>query len=221
MGHREITPLAEPSPPPGRRQSIDQLLHQATAYLPVALMAMLALATYWLVHNTPMVSTSTPNHPVRHIADYTLQDFTINTYAPAGRLLHQLSGHSAHHFPDTNTLEIDQVQIKSYPSASSVTQASAQKALTNRDGSDVRLMGHAVVENTDTSSAKPPVVLQGESLEILSNQQRLQSDLPVVLKQGQNQFSGDNLNYDHLNSVVTLQGRVHGVIQPAPLKKAP
>jgi hypothetical protein len=33
------------------------------------------------------------------------------------------------------------------------------------------------------------------------------------LKQGKNQFTGDSLNYDHLNSVVEMQGRVHGVIQ--------
>ncbi len=204
------------------RQPWGQAYNRATVYLPVALMAVLALATYWLIHSTPSLMSASPSRPVRHIADYSLQDFTISTYAPEGRLLHRLSGQSAHHFPDSDTLEIETVRVKSFPSPTRITQASADKALSNRDGSDVRLMGNAVISNEDTDKPNPPWILEGEALEIFSNQQRLQSDLPVVLKQGKNQFTGDRLHYDHLSSVVELQGRVHGTLQATPTtKKAP
>ena len=203
------------------QQAASHAWGRATVYLPVALMALLALLTYWLVHSTPTLTPSSSTRPVRHIADYSLRDFTIATFAPEGRLLNQLSGESARHFPDSNTLEIEVVKIKSYPAASRETRASAQKALANGDGTDVRLMGNALIENEDFSKPIPPLRLRGEQLEMLSRPQRLQSESPVVLQQGKNQFTGDRLDYDHLSSVVEMHGRVRGVLQPGATKKAP
>ena len=43
----------------------------------------------------------------------------------------------------------------------------------------------------------------------------MRSDQPVVLTRGNDQFTADAMEYDHLDQVLQLRGRVRGVLMPA------
>src|SRR4029079_15317420 len=62
-----------------------------------------------------------------------------------GRLKSEVYGTEARHFPDTDTLEIDQPRIRSFNGRGELTVATARRALSNADGSEVQLFGDAVV----------------------------------------------------------------------------
>ncbi|MBC5763740.1 LPS export ABC transporter periplasmic protein LptC [Ramlibacter albus] len=190
----------------------------ATIYLPVILMGVLALGTYWLARNTPTFSAPEAKRPPTHQPDYFMRGFSVKSFGPNGRLRSELHGSEARHFPDTDTLEIDNVRIRSYNERGALTVATAKKAVTNADGSQVQLIGDAVVTREDAKQANgtaaPKLEIRGEFLHAFLDTERVKSDQPVVLKRGDDQFTADSLAYDNLDRVLELRGRVRGTIAP-------
>lgn len=188
-------------------------------YLPVILMAVLALATYWLARTTPGMSAGpTGVRPPRHEADYFLQGFSVKNFAPNGRLKSEIQGTEARHYPDNDTLEIEQPRLRSYSETGALTVATARRAISNGDGSQVQLIGDAVVTRETPPQpgkpAQPRLEVRGDFLHIYANEERVKSNQPVTLKRGNDVFQADNMDYDNLDRVMELRGRVHGVLQP-------
>jgi lipopolysaccharide export system protein LptC len=192
-------------------------------YLPVVVMGVLALATYWLVRNTPDVSLPEPERPAKHEPDYFMRNFSLKTFDPTGRLKSEVQGVEARHYPDTDTLEIDQVRIRSFDLQGRLTNAKANKALSNGDGSEVQLFGDAVVVRepvaaTKETKATPRMEFRGEFLHAYMDTERVKSHLPVVLTRGNDQFTADTMDYDNIERIMLLNGRVRGVLVPSARK---
>lgn len=195
------------------------LIDRLALYLPVLLMGALAMSTYWLVRNTPPTSTPAPKAKTQHLPDYFMHQFAVKTFDANGKLKSEVSGAQARHFPDTDTLEIDQVQIRSFDEAGKLTTASAQRALTNGDGSEVQLLGAARVVRAATLSAlgqlQPELTFTGEYLHAFINTERVTSDKPVVLTRGADRFTADRMDFDNQQRVLELGGRVRGTLVPS------
>ena len=188
-----------------------------TLYLPILLMGLFALGTWWLVRNTPAAIEAISGKPVRHEADYFLRKFAIRTFDDQGRLKSEVFGTQAHHFPDTDTLEIEQVRMRSFSEEGRLTVATANRAISNADGTDVKLLGNVhVVRDPDQAAGaqKPPMEYRSEFLHALTKSDQLKSHLPVVISQGADRFSGDTMAYDNAGGVVELNGHVHGLLTP-------
>ena len=95
-------------------------------YLPVMLMGVMALGTYWLARNTPtFLGGSDTQRPPIHEPDYFMRGFSVRTFDGTGRLKSEVFGTVARHYPDTDTLEIDMPRIRSYDEGGSLTVATA------------------------------------------------------------------------------------------------
>lgn len=186
-----------------------------SVYLPVILMGLLALGTYWLARNTPTLAPLVGERPAKHEPDYFLRGFSVKSFAPDGRLKSEIRGVEGRHYPDTDTLEIDQPRIRAYDEKGAVTEATARSAISNGDGSQVQLIGNAVVtRDVPNRKDQPRLEIRGDFLHAWLNEERVTSDRPVVLRRGNDEFHGDSLQYDNLDRVLELQGRVRGVLQP-------
>ncbi|MDE2604460.1 MAG: LPS export ABC transporter periplasmic protein LptC [Burkholderiales bacterium] len=195
----------------GWRRAWDRI----TIYLPVILMGILALGTYWLARTTPGAPQEPGARPVRHDADYFLRNFSIKSFTGAGRLKSELQGTEARHYPDTDTLEIDNPRVRSYNEQGALTVATARHAISNADGSEVQLIGDAVVtREVPAAKDQPRLELRGEFLDIYGNDEKVKSDRPVVMIRGNDRFTGDSMNYDNLDRVLQLRGNVRGVLRP-------
>jgi lipopolysaccharide export system protein LptC len=195
----------------GLRRAWDRI----TIYLPLILMGVLALATYWLARTTPIAGPAAGVHASRHDPDYFLRGFSVKSFAPNGRLKSEIQGVEGRHYPDTDTLEIDQPRIRSYSETGALTVATAKRAISNADGSQVQLIGNAVVTRTvPTAKDQPPLQIEGEFLHIYADEEKVKSDQPVTLKRGDDVFQAENMDYDNLARIMELRGRVHGVLQP-------
>ena len=187
-------------------------------YMPLLTMGVLALGTYWLVRNTPTFISPQPAAEVGHEVDYFMHRFTVKTFDENGKLKSEIQGTEARHFQDTDILEIDQARIRSIAPDGQLTTATAIRAYSNGDGSEVQLTGNARVirEATKGASGKenPRLEFQGEFLHAFLNEERVTSHEPVVLIRGNDQFSGDNFSYNNLDQVALLNGRVKGVLMP-------
>ena len=187
-------------------------------YLPLVMMGVLALGTYWLQRNTPVFNTVEGNKEVRHVTDYFMRNFTVKNFDDAGLLKSEVMGAEARHYPDTDTLEIDQGRIRSVDTEGRLTTSTANRVLSNGDGSELQLIGNARVVRESLQDAvgrdTPRMQFSGEFLHIFLNDERVKSHKPVVLMRGKDQFSADTLAYDNLTGVADLKGRVKGVLTP-------
>ncbi len=186
-------------------------------YLPIAMIVVLALGTWWLARNTPVFSPSAPEAPAKHEPDYFMRNFAVKNFDAAGLLKSEVAGAEARHFPDTDVLEIDAARIRSFKEGR-LTTATANRAYSNGDGSEVQLVGNAVVvreAGKDASgTAFPRLEFRGEFLHTFLNTEQVKSHKPVVLIRDKDRFEADNLQYDNLERVAVLQGRVKSVLTP-------
>lgn len=206
-----------------RMRHLHSLRDRAFLYAPIALMGMLALATYWLNSGAPVLpSTVTASAPT-HEPDYFMRQFTVKNFDEHGLLKSEIAGREARHFVDTDTLEIDEGKMRSLDLNGRTTAASANRVVSNGDGSEVQLRGNALVVREPRSGVgseqDPRLEFRSEFLQVLADEERVFSNQPVVLKRGADHFSGDSFSYDSLSGVAELKGRVRG--QLAPRKRVP
>ena len=189
-------------------------------YLPILLMGVLALGTYWLVKSTPVFLPAESERPVTHDPDYFMKKFSVKTFDGAGRLKSEVSGADARHYPDTDTLEIDGVRIRSFNAQGRLTTATANRAITNSDGSEVQLYGNALVvrEAVAGKSAAPRMEFRGEFLHAFLNKEVVKSNQPVQLIRGRDKFTADSMDFNNIDQVMLLQGRVKGLLVPGDAK---
>lgn len=189
-------------------------------YLPLLLMGVLALGTYWLVRSTPLFEPATPERAQRRDPDYLMERFSIKTFDGDGRLKSEVYGEQARHYPHTDTLEIDQVRIRSYNQRGFMTVATARRALANNDATEVQLMGNARVVREATvdrsGTALPRVSFSGEFLHAFLNEERIKSHKPVELERGGDRITADSLDYSNFDQVMEMRGRVRGTLLPPP-----
>ena len=204
-----------PSPARRRRPLWQRAWERVSIYLPVLMMGLLAMGTYWLVKNTPLLEAPDPQRPLTHEPDYTMSQFAVRSFDPSGKLKSELFGNEARHYPDTDTLEIDQVRMRSFNPQGQLTTANANRALSNGDASEVQLFGNAVVVRQGATAQAAATEFRGDFLHAFVNAERLLSNKPVTLIRGRDTFTADSLRYDHADRVAELQGRVRGVLAPA------
>lgn len=187
-------------------------------YLPLVLMGVLALGTYWLVRSTPLFEPDAPEQAQRRDPDYLMERFSIKTFDGDGRLKSEVYGEQARHYPHTDILEIDQVRIRSYNPRGFVTVATARQALANNDATEVQLMGNARVVREATvnrsGTALPRVSFSGEFLHAFLNEERIKSHKPVELERAGDRVTADSLDYSNFDQVVEMRGRVRGTLLP-------
>lgn len=198
---------------------------RAVVYLPVALMGVLALATYLLARNTPVFGPAPAARAVTHDPDYFLRRFSVKNFDAKGRLTSEIFGAEARHYPDTDILEIDEPRIRAFNERGELTLATARRGLSNADGSEVQLLGDAVVTREAVTlpdgRVRPRVQISGDFLHAFVRTEQLKSNKPVVIERGADRFTADNLDFNNLDLLLQMSGRVRGTIAPGTAPAAP
>jgi lipopolysaccharide export system protein LptC len=197
------------------RQAWDRL----SLYLPVALMGVLALGTWWLVRNAPSPVGSDEPAVASTQPDYFMQGFSVKSFDANGRLQNEVQGQMARHFPQTDSLEIDAPRMQSVGPDGQITVATADKGVTNTAGTEIRLFGNAVVVREPApgrSKQQDRMEFRSEYLHAWTQTQRVRSDRPVEILRGTDRLTADRLDYDHMTQVLELEGRVKGVLNTRP-----
>lgn len=113
-------------PSPASRLAFSRLLDQASIYLPVLLMGLLALGSYWLLRATPDVLAPSVARPVSHEPDYFMRRFSVKAFDAVGALTTEIQGVEVRHHPDTDSTEIEQARIRTSQPGGLRTTATAQ-----------------------------------------------------------------------------------------------
>ncbi len=197
---------------------VRQAWERVSLYLPVVLMGLMALGTWWLVRNAPKPLRPAQVVAPTHEPDYFMRGFSVKSFDANGRLQSEIRGDIARHYPDTDTLEIDKAHMRSMAPDGRITVATANRALTNSDASEVQLFGNAVVTREPLKrpgrEPLPRLQFKGEFLHAWLNSERVSSNQPVTLTRGNDQFTADHMDYDNLEQIMQMRGRVRGSLMP-------
>ncbi len=207
----ERAPIASPRPALPWHYRLSELL---SSYLPLLLMGLLALGTWWLVENSPQPLAEAVKRPLRHEPDYTMSQFSVQRFAADGRLRVQIEGDALRHYPDTDTIEIDRPRILAYAQDGRETVATARQALSNGDGSEVQLLGDAQVRRAG-DAREPAIEFRGEFLHAFFDTEVLRSHRPVTVRRGSAELQAERLEYRQREQRVELGGRIRASLPPA------
>jgi lipopolysaccharide export system protein LptC len=187
-------------------------------YFPLVSMGLLALGTYWLVRSTPPANGPVVQRAMTHEPDYVMHAFSVKTFDAAGRLKTEVVGGSARHYPDTKRLEIDNIRVRGFDELGRTTTATAEHGLTNEDATEVQLLGKAVVVREAMTGTDGKVVprmeFRAEFLHAFMNTERVQTHKPVEIVRGKDRFTADRMQFDNVEQVMQLSGRVRGTFTP-------
>lgn len=179
--------------------------------LPILLMALLALASWWLVKNSPRTPGPVEERAVSPDPDYTMKQFALERFDASGRLKLRIEGAQLRHFPATDRIEIDDAQIRAIAPDGRVTLAHARRAIGNGDGSEVQLLGGAEVTSADAGG---PVLMRGEYLHAFLVAERVKSHLPVLVRRGTTELRAAGMVYDHATGRLDLTGPIRAEMPP-------
>ncbi|WP_431274697.1 LPS export ABC transporter periplasmic protein LptC [Variovorax ureilyticus] len=192
---------------------------RVTIYLPLILTATLALGTYWLVRNAPKLLEPVPKEAPIHDPDFFMRGFVVKSFLPSGELRSELLGKEGRHYPDNDTLEVDEVRFRSISEDGLVMHGSAQRGLSNGDGTEIQLFGNAIVTRDAAVGPNgrviPRLEFRGDFLHVFTDTERVKSNKPVELTRGGDKFTSDSMDYDNATGIANLQGRVRGLLVPA------
>ncbi len=202
--------------PPAHRRAREplwaRLWSSLLSYLPLLLMGLLALASWWLVKQTPRASAPPPARPLSQAPDYTMSGFTVERFDAQGRLALRLQGAELRHYPADDRIEIDDARIQAVAPDGRVTHAVAQRARAQGDGSELRLSGGAEVRGTDTRGV--PLVVRSEYLHLQLKTERLRSTQPVQVLHGDSRIHAAGIDYEQATQAMRLAGPVRAVLDP-------
>jgi lipopolysaccharide export system protein LptC len=208
-----LGPAPAAGAPPRPRLPWHLRLREAlSAYLPLVLMLLLALASWWLVKNAPRTEPAAEARLPLGEPDYTMTQFALERFDASGRLKLRIEGDRLRHFPDSDRFEIDRARIRAWAPDGRLTLATAQRALGNGDGSEVQLLGGAEVTAQDAAGV--PVVMQGEFLHAFLVTERVSSHLPVLVRHGSSDMRAAGLEYDHAARRLALKGPLRAQLTP-------
>jgi lipopolysaccharide export system protein LptC len=197
---------------------LNKLWERLMLSLPLLVMGALALGTYWLVRTMPDSTGAEVQRSPTHEPDYFMQGFSVKTFDALGRIRSEVVGEKARHYPDTKWLEIDNIYVRSFDEQGRLTTATAKRALTNDEATELQLLGNAVVVREAVpdlpNEAVPRTEYRSEFLHAFITTERVKSHKPVELLRGNDRFTADSLDFDNIEQVLQLQGRVRGVLVP-------
>jgi lipopolysaccharide export system protein LptC len=210
-----FAPAPDPLRPATPTAWLAGIVEALTTYLPVLLMALLALGTWWLVKNTPLFESAPRAAAQRHEPDYTMTRFVVQRFAPDGTLKVQIEGDVMRHYPDDERLEVDNPHIRARDAAGNLIVATARLARSNADGSELQLNGGAHLQR-NAGDGTAPVEIRGETLQYFVDTERVVSTQPVTLTHGRSELRANALIYDNLAGLADLSGRIRASFVPAP-----
>jgi lipopolysaccharide export system protein LptC len=191
------------------RDAFDRL----TLYLPLLVMALLAMGSWWLVRSSPNVWSFGTEKTVRMDPDYHLENFSTQVFDATGRRTRQVGGDKARHYPDSDELHIDNVRFSAVGETGVEVTGTARQGIATGDGERVTLIGHVHVVSP-AHGARPRMEFRGERLVAWTKAQKLRSDEPVEIWRDHDRFNAQNLDFDMRTGQYQLSGRVRGVLQP-------
>jgi lipopolysaccharide export system protein LptC len=177
-------------------------------WMPLILALMLALLSWWLNRLT-MHPTVVDNAGFNHDPDYIVEHFDALTFNTAGQPQYRLTAQRMTHYMDDDTTILERPVFRSEDRSRPV-EVQSLRAQISSDGHFVHFLDQVHVVRRDPE-ARAPVTLDTDYLRVTPDQQTMDTDHPVTLRQGNSIIKADAMSADGKRHTLVLTGDVRGV----------
>lgn len=186
-------------------------------FLPMFLMGLLTLGTYW------MVQMSTPNLDAakqkRHVPDYTMDKIVVTTLGPEGNTKFRVVGEKLIHYEDDASSEIDWPIARRFHETKPAITVRSDKGFMDGDMTILQLVGNATLTRpaqaaTATQAGTARMFMSSSRFTVLMNDDIVKTNQPVKLEQGLSiMTSQEGAIFDNVHQKLTMIGQVKGRIE--------
>lgn len=192
-----------------------RVLQALARWLPILLMAALALFTFWLVRQNATVATDRPESAPSHAPDYEMRGFAIQRHDATGGAPSVVEGEHVRHFPDTDTYEIDGMRMRWVDDQGRVTLVTARRATMDPARNELVLKEQGHLQRPPQPGVDQGLDLWGDDLIFDTQAQTMRTDRRVNIRVGAHQFQSTGATYQQREQQLELRGGVRGTVQPA------
>lgn len=186
-------------------------------FLPLLLMGLLTLGTYWMVQLT----NPDDNYiqPKRHIPDYIMDQIVVTTLGPDGAAKYRVVGDKLTHYEDDATSEIDFPIARRFNPNKPATTIRSDKGFMDGDLTTIELVGNATLTRpAQTATSSQPgsarMFMSSSRFTILMNDDIVKTNQPVTLEQGLSVMTArDGAIFDNVHQKLIMNGQVRGRIE--------
>ena len=186
-------------------------------FLPMFLMGLLTLGTYW------MVQMSTPNLDAakqkRHVPDYTMDKIVVTTLGPEGNTKFRVVGEKLIHYEDDASSEIDWPIARRFHETKPAITVRSDKGFMDGDMTILQLVGNATLTRpaqsaTATQAGTARMFMSSSRFTVLMNEDIVKTNQPVNLEQGLSiMTSQEGAIFNNVHQKLTMIGQVKGRIE--------
>jgi len=219
-----LGPLPATEPAAALRRHSARLLKrtwdQASLYLPVILMGVLALGSYWIIGRSPAPAAPPAERAPVQGPGATMQDFLLRDFDADGQLLLKIEGRQLHHYPGAARLVVEQVRMQQRDAQGQLNFLQADRLESSTDRTVHRLSGNVVLQRparaaTAAQVAVPAQEFRSQALTLYTLAHRIESDQPVEIWRGPHHLRAQRMRYDQKTGRLELQGQVRATLAPA------
>jgi lipopolysaccharide export system protein LptC len=186
-------------------------------FLPILLMGLLTLGTYWMVQLTNPDSDNI--QPKRHIPDYIMDQIVVTTLGPDGSTRYRVVGDKLTHYEDDASSEINLPIARRFNTDKPATTVRSDKGFLNGDLTILELVGNAtLIRPAQPATAKQAgsarMFMSSSRFTILMNDDIVKTNQPVTLEQGLSVMTArDGAIFDNVHQKLIMNGQVRGRIE--------
>lgn len=197
------------------------LSQRLQGWLPVTLLGLLALVTYWLAQNSPILSEAESDRRDSGKPDAYFYQFRMVSFDHEGQWLTQISGDQARHTDRADMYDIEEPRLlKRAKAGDAPMRMSAVRARASDEGKQLELFGQALIEQApyvdQTGQKREGREIKSEYLLLDDRRQTLETHLPVTMSRGADVFRAEKMQALQQENRVQLEGRVRGTLMPRP-----
>ena len=201
------------------------ILAQALKFLPMLLMAVLTLGTYWMVQmNEPNLDTEKQK---RHVPDYIMDGIVVTTLGPEGNTKFRVVGQKLVHYEDDASSEIDWPIARRFHETKPAITVKSDKGFLDGDMTVLDLVGNASLTRpaqaaSATQAGSARLFMSSSKFTVLMNEDIVKTNRPVNLEQGLSiMTSQEGAIFDNVHQKLTMIGQVKWRIESESKGNAP
>lgn len=194
-----------------------QYLSYALRFVPLVIMGLLTLGTYWMVQmNTPDASNAVIK---KHVPDYTVKNIKMTTLDVDGQTKYRVVGSNLIHFEDDTGYEMKQPVARRFNIDKPPTTVKADMGYMDNNMSILELVNNATLNRpaqpaTSDQKGSARLFMSSSKFVIFLNDDIVKTDRPVILEQGLSIMqSQDGAIFDNVTQKLTMLGQVRGRIE--------
>lgn len=197
-----------------------RLLDRLIAWSPVLLLGALAALTYWL---DAQIKTAPPriDGSSRHDPDLFIEGLRATVFDEAGRLRQRLEAQRALHFPDDQTVSLEQLALSVTEAGRAPMSVTADRATIAGDRETLVFAGgvRATREAEPAQSGRSReesgrMTLSTELLRVQPRRGLAETDQPVTIEEPRGIIHGVGLKLDTEAKTLKLKSGVRGTLLP-------